>query len=84
MTPLAMSPKHEKLSLLEVRGGCGLRRRLEALGFVPGAILSVISAGDCGPIIVNIKSTRLAIGRGVAHQIIVQPVQHQEGETLYG
>ena len=58
--------------LLRVAGGRGLNRRLAALGFVPGAAITVISNGDPGPSVVVVKDVKMALGRGVARQIQVQ------------
>ena len=59
--------------VVDVRGGHGLRRRLCAMGLVPGAWLTVASGvGGGGPIIIEILGTRLALGRGMASKVLVQ------------
>lgn len=47
--------------------------RLAALGFVPGARLTVESNFGRGPLIVSIRGARVAVGRGQAHRILVRP-----------
>ena len=46
------------------------RRFLENLGFVPGGEVVVVSEID-GNMIVNIKDSRVAIGRDMANKIMV-------------
>ena len=46
------------------------RRFLENLGFVVGAIVTVISEIG-GNLIVNVKDTRVAIGKDMANKIMV-------------
>ena len=46
------------------------RRFLENLGFVPGGVVTVISANG-GNMIVEIKGARIAIGKDMANKIIV-------------
>lgn len=62
----------EKTRLLRVDAGRGLNNRLAALGFVPDAEITVISNGHPGPFIVVVKDVKMALGRGVAHKILVQ------------
>ncbi len=49
-----------------------LAERLAALGFVPGAMIAVESNTGRGPIIVNIRGARVAIGRGQAGKMLVR------------
>jgi ferrous iron transport protein A len=46
--------------------------RLASLGFTPGARLRVIQNIGRGPIIVSLRDTRVALGRGEATKIIVE------------
>ena len=43
---------------------------METLGFVVGGFVTVVSAME-GNIIVNVKDSRVAIGRNMANKIIV-------------
>ena len=53
-------------------GGHRFLSRLAALGFTPGARLQVVQNYGHGPIIVSLRDTRIALGRGVAHRILVE------------
>ena len=48
----------------------GLVERRKYLGFVPGAVVTVVSKAG-GNVIVNIKESRVAIGKDMANKIMV-------------
>lgn len=52
-------------------GGVGMNRRLASLGFTPGARLRMVQNFMHGPLIVFVRGTRVALGRGEAARIIV-------------
>jgi ferrous iron transport protein A len=49
--------------------------RLASLGFTPGAQIAMTQNYGRGPLIVTVRGTRVALGRGEAEQIFVQPEQ---------
>ncbi|MGD9046652.1 MAG: FeoA family protein [Anaerolineae bacterium] len=62
--------------LVEIKrmtGGHHFLSRLASLGFTPGARLRVVQNYGRGPIIVNVRETRVALGRGEAEKILVAP-----------
>ncbi len=46
--------------------------RLVSLGFTPGALIGMAQNYGRGPLIVTVRGTRVALGRGEAAQIVVQ------------
>jgi Fe2+ transport system protein FeoA len=70
--PLSLIKTGAKARLVRVDAGRGLNNRLAALGFVRDAEITVVSNGHPGPFVVVIKDVKLALGRGVAHKIMVQ------------
>jgi ferrous iron transport protein A len=56
----------------KLEGGRQFLSRLASLGFTPGAQLQVIQNYGRGPLIVNLRGTRLALGRGEAARIVVK------------
>ena len=68
--PLSMMWEGEKSRIKKVGGKEETRRFLETLGFVVGGFVTVVSAME-GNIIVNVKDSRVAIGRNMANKIIV-------------
>ena len=53
-------------------GGQHFVSRLASLGFTPGARLTVVQNFGHGPIIVSLRDTRVALGRGEASKISVR------------
>ena len=68
--PLSMIGEGETATITRVWGKEETRRFLENLGFVVGAIVTVVSKTG-GNVIVNIKESRVAIGKDMATKIMV-------------
>ncbi len=64
----------ESVQIRRMDGGHQFLSRLASLGFTPGAHLQVIQNYGHGPIIVRLRDTRVALGRGEANKILVQEV----------
>ncbi len=74
-------PQGQKFRILEIKGGPGLHRRLLSLGFHRGDLVALDGEALLGgPILVkNLNSdTRIALGRGIARKILVEPVDDNE------
>lgn len=52
---------------------CGLAKRLISLGLVPGARVVVLQNRGRGPLIVEVHGARIALGRGQAERVSVEP-----------
>jgi ferrous iron transport protein A len=52
-------------------GGHALTSRLATLGFTPGTELTMVQNYGWGPLIVQVRDTRIALGRGEARKIHV-------------
>ena len=70
--PLAILPENEEAKVVEVRGGRGLVRRLSELGFTPGAKVKILFSNSPGPVVIDVKGSRIALGRGLLMRIIVE------------
>ncbi len=68
--PLTFAKEGEPASIKKVGGKEETRQFLENLGFVTGADVTVISTVG-GNLIVNIKDSRIAIGKDMASRIMV-------------
>ncbi|MCD4754031.1 MAG: ferrous iron transport protein A [Anaerolineaceae bacterium] len=73
MMMLSMIQDGEQVEIVYLRGGHRVRQRLEAMGFVPGVSIHMVTNQMGGPAIVKIKDSRVAVGRGMLHHILVQP-----------
>ncbi len=68
--PLSMVKEGEPNVIKKVGGKEETRRFLENLGFVAGGIVTVVSEVN-GNMIVNVKESRVAIGKDMANKIMV-------------
>jgi len=71
--PLALAPTNLPMTVVAVNGGSGLRQRLTDMGIIAGTQIVLVNSRTTGPVIVDVKGSRLALGRGVAHHILVDP-----------
>ena len=56
----------------DLAGGRGFVGRLAALGFTPGAEVTMVQNFGRGPIIVLVRDTRIALGRGEARKVLIR------------
>lgn len=70
MMPLSMSGLGEKQIIKKIGGKDEVRLFLEKLGFVVGGEVEVVSEAS-GNMIVNVKGSRVAIGKDMANKIMV-------------
>ena len=62
-----------KVKVARIRGGLGMRQRLSCLGIHPGDLMIVQASGIMrGPILINIHGNKIALGRGVASNVLVE------------
>ncbi len=70
--PLSMASPGERVRLVAIYGGRGQRQHLADLGLNLGVTLEVVQAGPFGPLTLSVGGSRLALGRGMAHKIMVE------------
>ncbi len=69
---LSEIPTGENVILGSLCEGNELNRRLTSLGFTPGTGIKIVQNFGHGPMIVSVRGTRIALGRGEAAKIFVQ------------
>lgn len=72
LRPLALVAPGEEVTLVDIRGGMGIKRRLVSMGLGPGIRVRLLQNAGRGPVLVMRGDTRLALGRGMAHKVLVQ------------
>ena len=80
MKSLLNAPTGNKLKIITIAGGYGVRRRLLSLGFHKNDLIELDSRSILGgPLLIkNLTSdTSVALGRGIARKIIVE-IMHEE------
>jgi len=70
---LARMRTGQRATVVGINGGHGLVRRLSALGLRPGKkVVKVSSMFARGPVTVQVDSTQIALGFGMANKVIVE------------
>lgn len=70
MLPLTMASQGEPMTIKKIGGKQETKKFLETLGFVVGGSVTVVSEIN-GNMIVNVKDSRVAIGKDMANKIMV-------------
>ena len=66
--------KRKPVKLVSIKGGKGITQRLGELGLTPGTELKVIQDSG-GPLIINVRNSKIAIGRGMAKKMMVELIE---------
>ena len=65
--------ENQKVKVVDISGGWGIRQRLGCLGIHHGDIITVKkSAIMRGPILISIHGNQVALGRGIARKVAVE------------
>jgi ferrous iron transport protein A len=59
------------VTLTAIRVGLELTSRMTSLGLTPGVSVNVLQNNGRGPIIINVRGTHVALGRGEADKLFV-------------
>ena len=70
MLPLTMASQGEPMTIKKIGGKQETKKFIETLGFVVGGTVTVVSEIN-GNMIVNVKDSRVAIGKDMANKIMV-------------
>ena len=70
--PLQLINPGKEVILSDIMWGERLKRKLQDMGLTPGVKFKVICGNKRGPFIIDIRGTRLALGRGIVSKIQVE------------
>jgi len=71
MITLDSLKENEEAQIIRINAGRNLVLRLSDMGLVPNTKFKVILNPSLGPILLEVRGTKLAIGRGMARKIVV-------------
>lgn len=71
---LCDAPIGKPVELTTIHGGTKFQRRLVELGLTPGVQLRVMQDSG-GPLIIAVRDSRLALGRGMAKKLSVSIIE---------
>ncbi|MFH1045511.1 MAG: FeoA domain-containing protein [Candidatus Omnitrophota bacterium] len=74
--PLTMIATGKDVVLVSIEGGWGLRKRLSEMGLNEGMQFKILHGHRPGPHIILVGNTRLVLGHGMAHKILVKEINH--------
>ncbi|MHC4122510.1 MAG: FeoA family protein [Planctomycetota bacterium] len=69
--PLSVVKTGRTVKLVKVDAGRGLKNRLASMGVLPNVEMTIVSNGHAGPFVVNVKGSKVVLGRGIANKIMV-------------
>ncbi len=67
----------EQGRIVAIKGGIGIRQKLMLRGISEGSIVRVVSSNG-GPVVLESDGGMIAIGRGMAHKIMVQRIEERK------
>lgn len=71
LTPLIDLHPGEKGTIRSIQGGHKIHQRLCELGLTVGTEIELVS-NNAGPIIVKVRGSKLALGRGISTSVFVE------------
>jgi Fe2+ transport system protein FeoA len=71
LKPLSKVRAGETVKLASINAGQGLNNRLASMGLVPNVEITVVKSRHPGPFVISVKDSKMMLGRGIAHKIMV-------------
>ena len=75
LKPLSMIRAGETVKLASIKAGQVLNSRLTSMGLVPNVEITVVSSGHPGPFVISVKESKMMLGRGMTHKIMVKEIR---------
>ncbi|MFZ9024296.1 MAG: FeoA family protein [Anaerohalosphaeraceae bacterium] len=69
--PLDKIPAGTAAQIVSIEAGTGLKNRLASMGLLVDVGVRVIRNDGAGQIIINVKNSKVILGRGMSHKIFV-------------
>ncbi|MCD6588175.1 MAG: ferrous iron transport protein A [Candidatus Fermentibacteraceae bacterium] len=70
---LLNAPKDTPVEIVGINGGTHMVQKLAAMGLTHHAVVRVMRGGGTGPIVVEIRGSRVGLGQGISSRIMVRP-----------
>lgn len=69
--PLSKVAKGTRVMIERIDFDQKLRRKLQDMGLTPGIYVNVVSKSIMGPLVIDVRGTRVALGKGIVSNIEV-------------
>lgn len=79
--PLSEVRSGEKVRLASIEAGRDLNSRLISMGLVRNVEITVVSNNHPGPFMISVKGSKMMLGRGMAHKIMVRTHDVQKAHS---
>ena len=76
--PLTRASAGQRVQLVKVRAGHRLAHRLAEMGLTPGIEMTIVQDTG-GTMLLAVRNSRIALGRGMAHRVRVKLISPAEG-----
>ena len=75
MIDLSQLSEGQPAKVISIEGGVDISKRIQGLGIREGStVIKVTGLFSRGPIIVKVGHTQIALGRGMAAKVMVEPI----------
>jgi len=79
--PLSTVRSGETVKLAHIEAGRGLNSRLASMGLVTNVKITVISNSRPGPFVISVKDSKIMLGRGMAHKIMIISCDYEKNHS---
>jgi ferrous iron transport protein A len=76
--PLLLADEDKPLRIVALNGGRNMDRKLTDIGLAIGSMITIVSRHGQGRLVLARDEARIALGAGMAHRILVSPVEETE------
>jgi Fe2+ transport system protein FeoA len=74
--PLTMASPEKEYVVAAITAGWGLQRRLAEMGLTTGTHVRIMNGRHSGPLLIEVRGSKLGLGYGAAQKIMVKEVQN--------
>jgi len=70
---LLNAPRDTPVEIVGISGGTHMVQKLAAMGLTHHAVVRVMRGGGTGPMVVEVRGSRVGLGQGISSRIMVRP-----------
>lgn len=75
------APKGVPMEIVTLDGGRNMLQKLSAMGLTHHAVIKVMRGGGTGPMVVEIRGSRIGLGQRISSRIMVRPFFSEKVRT---
>lgn len=78
---LLHAPKDTPMEIVSLDGGKHMHQKLTAMGLTHHAVVRVLRGGGSGPMVIEVRGSRVGLGQGICSRIMVRPFFSEKVRT---